>query len=411
MKRILIFSLAYYPHVSGAEIAVREITDRINPSDIEFHLICNRYDTSLPKTERVGTVHVHRIGFGRKRVDIAETYGPLFYLAKILFIPLAVLKARTLHRTYHFDGLWAVMAYMTFPVTLLRLVGVRLPYVLTLQEGDSFGRVFERWRIRLVRPLLTYGIRHAAVVQAISSFLGGWARRAGFDGPLEIIPNGVDVSLFSKALSPEDRTAIRKKCLGDRDGTLVLHVGRIVPKNGIEDTIEALTYLPSDISFVQVGAGPDKEKLVAHAGKLGVSDRVRFLGCIDHSELPKYFHAADIFVQPSLSEGMGNVFIEAFAARVPVVATQVGGIADFLYDPERNPGYAPTGRAVDAHDPKGIARAILAYLENREVTGQIVENAYALVKEKYDWDRIAHDMRTRVFSGIGLTHTAKENRL
>lgn len=402
MKRVLIFSLAYYPHMSGAEIAVREITDRISRDDIEFHLICNRYDTSLPKTERVGNVHVHRIGFGRYGVGIAETYGPLFYLAKVFFIPLAALKARTLYRTHRFDGLWAVMAYMTFPVTLLYVLGVRIPYVLTLQEGDPFERVFERWHILLVRPLLSYGIRHATVVQAISSFLGGWARRAGFDGPLEMIPNGVDVAHFSKALSPEGTAALRKKLLGERSGTLLMHVGRIVPKNGIGDIIEALTYLPSDISFVQIGAGPDKERLRAHAEKIGVSDRVQFLGCMDHRELPKYLHAADVFAQPSLSEGMGNVFIEAFAASVPVIATQVGGIADFLYDPERNPDHPPTGRAVDPHDPKGIARAVLAYLEDRETRTRIVQNASVLASERYDWSRIAGDMRTRVFSRIRL---------
>ena len=62
-QRILIFSLAYFPkHVGGAEVAIKEITDRITPEDIEFHLITLRFDSTLPKESREGNVHVYRIG-------------------------------------------------------------------------------------------------------------------------------------------------------------------------------------------------------------------------------------------------------------------------------------------------------------------------------------------------------------
>ena len=76
MKRVLIFSLAYYPSfVSGAEAAIKEITDRISPGDIEFHLITLLFEKNAPKKELIGNTHVHRVGFGGA------------YLSKILFIP------------------------------------------------------------------------------------------------------------------------------------------------------------------------------------------------------------------------------------------------------------------------------------------------------------------------------------
>ena len=81
MKRILIFSLAYYPSfVSGAEAAIKEITDRIDPSDIEFHLITLLFDTNALREERIGNVSVHRVGFGGN------------YLSKMFFIPFAALS-------------------------------------------------------------------------------------------------------------------------------------------------------------------------------------------------------------------------------------------------------------------------------------------------------------------------------
>ena len=81
-KKILIFSLAYYPtFVGGAEVAIKEITDRIN--DIEFHMITLRFDSTKPKEELIGNVMVHRMGFGKKGTSAEETYNPVFYISKI----------------------------------------------------------------------------------------------------------------------------------------------------------------------------------------------------------------------------------------------------------------------------------------------------------------------------------------
>ena len=132
-KRILIFSLAYYPHyVSGAEAAIKEITDRISEDEYEFHLVTHLFEKNVPRVEKIGRVTVYRVGFGGGR------------LSKILFVPLAAFKARELHKKLHLTGIWAMMTYMLMPVTLARLIGVRIPYVLTLQDGDPYEKVFER---------------------------------------------------------------------------------------------------------------------------------------------------------------------------------------------------------------------------------------------------------------------------
>ena len=73
MKRILIFSLAYYPrHVGGAEVALKEITDRLSPEEIEFHIVTLRFDSNLPKTEKIGNTVVHRIGFSRPSPSMSD---------------------------------------------------------------------------------------------------------------------------------------------------------------------------------------------------------------------------------------------------------------------------------------------------------------------------------------------------
>lgn len=406
-KRILIFSLNYYPFVGGAEVAIKEITDRVE--DIEFHLIAYRFDSALPKEERIGNVIVHRVGIGKRDITARQIFHPIAYLAKILYVPLAVLAAWRLTRALRFDAFWAMMSYMLFPIVLLRFVGVRRPYVLTLQEGDPFEHVFERRRIRAVAPLLRYGFRHAAAIQAISTFLLSWAREAGFSGEGEVIPNGVDTERFAHAYEKADIAAMREGLGKQKNDLFLVTTSRLVHKNAVDTVIRALPLLPEHVSFLIYGSGPDEAMLRELAVTLGVSERVRFMGQATHAELPLILSACDIFVRPSRSEGMGNSFIEAMAAGLPVIATQEGGISDFLFDAKRNPDKPTTGWAIDVDSPAQIAAAVVDIVEHPEQTQAVVKTARKMAVEQYDWGLVANSMK-RLFDGL-MTHEGKSLRV
>jgi glycosyltransferase involved in cell wall biosynthesis len=398
-KRILIFSLNYYPFVGGAEIAIREITDRISGDDIEFHLIAYRFDSNCPREEKIGNVVVHRVGVGKRGATVGGTFHPVAYLGKIFYVPLAALEARRLHRKQPFNAFWAMMSYMLFPIVLLRMLGIKKPYLLTLQEGDPFERVFERLRIRLFAPLLRHGFRNATAIQAISTFLLTWARQLGFTGHGEIIPNGVTTNAFAKNFSAQEiektKTLLDKKA-GD---IFLVTTSRLVHKNAVDDVIRALAHLPENISFLIYGSGPEEEKLRALAKASGVEGRSQFMGHIGHAEMPLMLQACDIFIRPSRSEGMGNSFIEAMAASIPVIATQEGGISDFLFDANRNPVNEATGWAVDTDNPEQIAAAVEAILANPGKKEQVTRTAKAMVIEKYDWSHVAARMKN-LFDGL-----------
>lgn len=381
MKRVLIFSLNYHPFIGGAEVAIREITNRIASDDIEFHLIAYRFDSSLQKTERVGQVIVHRVGVGRSGMTAGESFGMFAYLGKIIYAPLAAIKALSLHRVHRFDLVWCMMAYMVFPVVLMRMLGCRVPYMLTLQEGDPFEHVFKRPHIRFVSPLLFYGIRHAAAIQAISHFLADWARRCGYQGNAVVIPNGVDVGRFASVVHQPS------------DGTRLVTVSRLVHKNGIDTVIRALALLPSNVTCTVYGEGPLLSDLTALATSLNVADRVVFAGGIAHERLPEALGNADIFIRASRSEGMGNAFIEAMAAGLPTIGTPVGGITDFLIDVRQSPDQNATGWLVAPDAPQEIAEAVAHIQEHPEVVERVTSTAQRMVTEKYDWDLIARSMR------------------
>jgi len=200
------------------------------------------------------------------------------------------------------------------------------------------------------------------------------------------MPNGGDVKKVTGGAVPHA-------------GVALITTSRLVEKNAVDDCLRALSKLP-EVRFDILGTGSDEAKLKRLVEELTVADRVRFLGHIDQSEIPRYLHQADIFVRPSRSEGMGNSFIEAMAAGLPVIATQEGGIADFLFDAKRDPDQAPTGWAVDKDNPEQIAEAVKEILANPEQTKRVVENAKKMVEANYDWSKLARDMREKVFTKL-----------
>ncbi len=399
-KKILILSLAYYPsHVGGAEVAIKEITDRIYDSEIEFDMIALRFDKNLPKTEKIGNVILYRIGFTKNSPDIADLRKFPLHLNKFLFQFLASLKANSLHKKRKYDAIWAMMAHSTgTPAGIFKTLHPEVPYLLTLQEGDPLDYI--KKKMKPIYPLFVRGFTKADFVQAISTFLAKWAKDMGFKGALEVIPNAVNTKHFSQKYSDEELTALKTKLGKKPEDKYIITTSRLVIKNGIGDVISAMQYLPKNIKFLILGIGPLEKELKEQAKNLNLEDRIIFVGQVDHKEMPKYLKISEIFTRPSLSEGMGNSFVEAMAAELPVIATQEGGIADFLFDPERNEKKEPTGLAVDPKSPAQIARQVKRLLENKELREKIITNAKKLAFAKYDWDLIAKDMKEKVFDKL-----------
>ncbi len=398
MKKILIFSLAYFPkHVGGAEVAIKEKTDRM--PECEFHMVTNRYDSTLSREERIGNVVVHRIGITRENPSMGDLRRFPLHLNKLLFQFIAAWKAVRLHREFRFDATWAMMAHSCgVPAAIFKMLYPRVPFVLELQEGDPPAYI-ER-TMRPLWPLFSRAFTSADVVSVISTFLGRWARARGFTGPVVLVPNAVNTKHFSQDF-PEQSVNEIKDRLGKKMGDVfVITTSRLVHKNAVDDVIRALPDVPQNVHFIVLGTGPDEAMLRALAHKEGVESRVHFLGQVGHAEMPLYLRASDIFIRASRSEGMGNSFVEAMAAGLPVIATQEGGIADFLFDEQRNPDMPVTGFAVDKDSPAQIVDAIRRIVENPEKVRAVVATAKAMVMEKYDWDLIAHDMRTNVFEPL-----------
>jgi len=394
-KKVLIFSVVYYPKfVGGAEVAVKEITDRFDPKEYEFHLIVLQLYKRLPREEKIGNVFVYRIGFGGEVEDTADSMKFPLHYNKYLYPFLAVWYGLKLAKKHDFQFTWAIMAnYSGFGALFFKLLKPKIPFLLTLQEGDPIDYI--KKRVSLLYPIFKMIFKKADAIQAISNYLAKFGKDMGFRGEPVVVPNGVHVAKFNMEISKEEKIKIRKELgLVENDVALVT-TSRLVVKNGVGDVIKALPKLGANIKFIIFGEGYLKEKLTALAKELKVSDRVIWRGYVSHNEMPKYLKACDIFIRPSLSEGFGNSFIEAMACRLPVIATPVGGIVDFLKDPTSQ-SYdgtsVQTGYFCKPEDPESIVSTVSKILSDPN-KNQIIENAYRMVLEKYDWNLVAKQMK------------------
>lgn len=400
-KRVLIFSLDYLPGaIGGAESAIEEITKRISSEEIEFHMVTLYYDSTWPRVEKIGNILVHRVGLFSKPEPTAQERKafPLHY-NKHFFQFAAAFKAMRLHKKYNYDVVWAMMAHSTgVPAAIFKMFNKRTPFVLTLQEGDP-PEYIEKL-MKPVWPLFSRAFTSADMVQSISTFLGQWAEKMGFAGELKLIHNGANPRDIHATHTQEELEELKKE-IGKKDGDIFLtNTARLVTQKGFDTTIRALPSLPEYVRLLIVGGGPEEQALKNLVKELNLGERVIFTGQVDRTVVSKYRRIADVFVGPSRSEGLGNAFLSAMASGLPVVATQVGGIADFLFDAERNPEKETTGWAVDKDKPEQIVAAIRYILDNPKEVQRVTENARELILKEYDWDIIAERMQHEVFESV-----------
>ncbi len=179
---------------------------------------------------------------------------------------------------------------------------------------------------------------------------------------------GLNADLFR----PYDRKMCRDQLGLPRDVPVLATVGALIPRKGQTHAIDALAQLP-DAILVLAGKGEDENALKSQAERLGVPDRVRFLGAVPHGDLPVLLNAADVFVLPSSSEGLANAWVEALACGTPVVTTPIPGAQELITDPA-------WGRLVP-REGTAIAAAVSALLAERPDP----ETVRAAVAD-YSWD-------------------------
>jgi D-inositol-3-phosphate glycosyltransferase len=201
---------------------------------------------------------------------------------------------------------------------------------------------------------------------------------------IAVVPCGVNLDLFQ----PVGQAEARQKLGLPLDERILLFVGRVEPLKGIDILLGAVTELDDERPCRVLVIGGDssaQQGEMAHlrflASRLGIADRVAFLGAVEHERLPYFYSAADVCVVPSFYESFGLVALEAMACGTPVVASRVGGLASTIRDGE-------TGYLIPWRCPEPFAERIEVLLNNDELRDAF-GNAARDSAERYRWSNVA----------------------
>ncbi len=210
--------------------------------------------------------------------------------------------------------------------------------------------------------------------------------------PVEVVPNGADTAVFM----PRPASEARARLGVPDDGPVVSYVGKLVPRKGVDHLVEAMGLLarrPGGAPrLVLAGIGELREALERRAAALGVADRLSWLGKLPHDEVGWAMSCGDVFVLPSLSEGLPPVVCEAMNCGLPVVATAVDGTPEAVRDGE-------TGLLVPPRAPEALADALGRLLDDADLRGRMGEAALRIGRDEYTWDANARRM-SAIYEGL-----------
>lgn len=349
--KVLMPVLHYYPVIGGLETWTQNIAERLT-GKAEIFVVTSRV-SDQPRYEVKNRVKIFRTSL-LKLKDLSHS-SPIFIFGawpSIFLKSFSLILSKNINLLHCQGFLGSCLGYCLSKIT-------KVPYIVTVQRLED-GNFFKN---------LIY--RKAKLCIAASLAIKDYFKKIGCKN-IEIIPNGVDLKRFEN---------LERK---PHDGFVVMTVARLEKVKGIEYLIRAFARLslPGRLSLIIVGDGSKRDDLEKLAVELGLGEKVKFAGQIPPEGIPEYLTMADCFVLPSLKEGFGIAILEAMAARVPVIASRVGGILDIVKD-------GKTGLLVKPGEPEEIAQALDKIYNSRELSNNLVNSAITELT-RYDWENIAN---------------------
>jgi glycosyltransferase involved in cell wall biosynthesis len=376
--KICISTPIFPPEIGGPATFVPELAKRLAEKGHVVHVITY----GSPAFEEKDGYSIHRISYPK--------------LPKILALPLRMLKFALLTskivRKYDCQVIYTqdpsvagIPSYFASKMTKRPLI---MKYV-----GDwAWETAFLRgWTNQLLHDFYDHSkdnliIKIMKVVQRIitrgcsaiivpSKYLKFIIDRWRVGTSVVVIPNAVEIPNLDKKLCRRELSL---------EGKILLAVGRLEPWKGIDIILSVMPKILKEFKgakLIIIGDGPELNGLKKIATKLGLFESVLFLGRLPHGEVLKYICASDVFILPSLYEGMSHSLLEAMSCKTPVISSNVCGNPEIVID-------GKTGLLVEPKNGEQLESAILEVFNNPRESKMRVYNALQMLKTKNNWDNV-----------------------
>lgn len=375
---VLMVTGAYFPELSGAGLQCRALIGSLRDR-VDFTVLTTTADRSLPVDDVQNGVRIHRVF-----IDPASRWSKAAGAARFT---AAFLRSADRFSIVHFHGFSQKSILLMW---LARLKGKCIALKLTSVGHDDPGSMSRRGGLAY-RLYSRADVFFAVSPRFQESYDAAGLPRSRF----RLIPNGVDCQRFRPAVAGE-REELRRELGLTAAARIVLFVGFFSQEKRPDLLFEVWSKLAvsaaPDSALVFVGAtrGPyyevdqrlaERVRQLAHA--LGLDSRVRFVERTH--EIERFHRAADVFVLPSLREGLPNALLEAMASGTPCIATRLEGVTDTIIEHERN------GLLVPPQDGSALQQALLRCFEDRDWALGLGARARRTVQERYEMGDTARE--------------------
>jgi glycosyltransferase involved in cell wall biosynthesis len=366
--RILVINYEFPPLGGGAGNASYHIARGIARLGHEVAVLTSGF-RGLPKREMLDGFEVYRIPVMRRHQDHCSP------LEMVTFILSGCFHAPRIAQELQPDVALAFMTIPSGPVALWLKKTKRLPYLVLLRGGDVPGFLPEQLATyhKLTRPLIHKIWRESLKPVANSEGLKNLAQHSAPRVEMSVIPNGIDAEKYRPSLNSAEPHRVR-----------LLFVGRLSVQKDLATLVTALSLVAQrtpDVELRIVGDGPERERLQQKVNELRLTSRVTFCGWVGKNQIVECYQHADVFVLPSLYEGMPNVVLEAMACGLPIVATNIAGSNELVED-------GVNGFLVPVRDSAALAEGLHALAQDASLRrGMGLASRQAALSR--DWTSVA----------------------
>lgn len=321
----------------------------------------------LPEESVENDVKIVRLPVMLRKQQTAASLASL-----LTFVVNGLIQSGRISRKHAFDVINTHFVLPTGPVGQRLATIAGIPNILTVHGGDLYdpSKFLSPHRHLIFRAMVRRLLKKATTVVAQSNnTIQNVHRYYVEDLPVELIPLGIN--------RPRSIRGDRKKYNIEEDEVVLVSVGRLVARKGLQQLIDIFSKLENErVRLVIIGSGPEEHALRNIASEHNISHRVIFAGQVDEQEKLELLDIADIYASTSQHEGFGLVFLEGMAAGLPVVCYDHGGQTDFLGDGE-------TGFVISLNDTEEFMAGLSSLIEDSHMRERMSVECLRRVEEYY----------------------------
>jgi len=360
---ILILNYEFPPLGGGAATATKHLLEEFSgKEDSNIDLITSSA-SGYDEEQFSQNIRIYKLNVGKKELHYWTQKEILSYSLQAIKLIKKLVRSKKYDLCHAFFGVpCGAIAY---------LFRKKIPYIVSLRGSDVPG-YNKRFSIHYIflTPLIKRIWKRSKAVIANSLGLKELALKSSPKQEISIIYNGIDADKFKPGLRNSGKINI-------------LTVSRLIRRKGVRYLIEAIPLVlkkDKNIKLTIVGGGNQEQELQGLVKELSISDYVDFKAYVNREKINKIYSDSDVFVLPSLNEGMSNTILEAMASGLPIISTNTSGGLELIRE---------NGILVPMEDSESIANAILRIINDKELRAYMGKKSREMVEEKMPWKNMA----------------------